>query len=365
MQRAYITENPHPPAERAKLAAAADGSTYSLAHGRWHPFFRMIQERRGYYDVFLISADGQVVYTVFKETDFATDLIRGQWRDTDLARIFARIRANPNGSAVAFSDFAPYAPSNGDPAGFIAAPVLADGRFLGAVVFQMPIDRINQVMQARAGMGETGEVYLVGIDRLMRTDSRFSQERTLLRQRVDTEAVRSAFNERAGTALMKDYRGEDVLSSYQTLTFEGARFAVIAEIDEGEVLAPVRATRNTLLVVGLVVLGFMALVGFLFARSMTRPLASLTAALNALAAGKLDVEIPGRERADEIGDIGRAVKRIEESAVEKAERERQMEEESRQRAAAERKRALDALADALEAEVGAVVKGVAAAATEL
>lgn len=51
----------------------------------------------------------------------------------------------------------------------------------GVIVFQLPIDRIIQTMTAnfgweKEGLGKTGEVYLVGQDRLMRSRSRFMIE---------------------------------------------------------------------------------------------------------------------------------------------------------------------------------------------
>src|SRR3546814_17761096 len=73
---------PHPVGERHKLDTANDGSAYSTSHARFHPWLREFLEARGYYDVFLISAKGDVVYTVFKESDFATNLETGEWKDS-------------------------------------------------------------------------------------------------------------------------------------------------------------------------------------------------------------------------------------------------------------------------------------------
>ena len=74
-------------------------------------------------------------------------------------------KSNSQPGSIAFTDFAPYAPSYGAPASFIAAPVMgANNSQVGALIFQMPIERINQIMQASEGMGESGETYLVGTD---------------------------------------------------------------------------------------------------------------------------------------------------------------------------------------------------------
>ena len=41
---------------------------------------------------------------------------------------------------------------------------------------QMPLDRVNEIMRERTGMGETGESYLVGPEKLMRSDSYLDPE---------------------------------------------------------------------------------------------------------------------------------------------------------------------------------------------
>ncbi len=206
---------------------------------------------RGYYDIFLFDADGNLVYTVFKESDFATNLVTGPWKDSDLGSAFRAARDNPRPGFQAFFDFKAYAPSNGAPAAFVSTPVLgADGHLLGVFAVQMPIGEMNTIMQDTAGLGETGETYLVGGDRLMRSNSRFSEEPTLLKRTVDTEAVRLALKGESDVALLPDYRGETVFSAYQPLTFAGVTWAMLAEIGEAELLAPVAAMRTFMLTAG-------------------------------------------------------------------------------------------------------------------
>ena len=74
----YLDQNPNPPGKKEELDLAPDGSLYSQAHGKYHPWFRQFLRERGYYDIFLFSADGQNVYTVFKELDFSTNLQSGE-----------------------------------------------------------------------------------------------------------------------------------------------------------------------------------------------------------------------------------------------------------------------------------------------
>ncbi len=95
-----------------------------------------------------------------------------------------------------------------------------------------------------------------------------------------------------------------------------------------------------------------------------RLLGELTQVMQDLAAGRLTVSVPGRERSDDIGVVARMVEVFKQNAI--AMRRLQEEQSQQQaRAAAERKSALLRLADAFEAEVLGVVRTVATAASQL
>ncbi len=375
LQRLYIDENPHPTGQKENLDLADDGSTYSSVHGRYHPWFRQFLRERSYYDIFLFDLEGNLVYTVFKELDYATNLMTGQWKDSDLGNVFRAARDNAASGVLAFFDFRPYAPSHGAPASFIAKAVRdAEGKVAGVLAFQMPIDRINAVMQISAGMGESGEAYIVGSDNLMRSDSRFSEESTILKTKIEGETVRLALEGKSGVQEVLDYRGVPVLSAYGPLAFQGTNFAVLAEVDVEEALAGVVTMRNISLVIGAIVLVVVALIGVLLARSVARPIALMTGAMGRLAEGDKSVEIPAQDRTDEIGEMAQAVQvfkdnaiRMEELAKEQAEAERQKADEAaeRQRAAEERAKRLDELIQAFDTEVSSALETVSSAANEM
>ena len=262
LQRIYIKDNPYPEGEKDNLELADDGSEYSDVHFRYHYWLRSFLLHRGVYDVFLMDPDGNLVYTSFKEWDYATNLVTGRWKATDLGRSFRAARDNPFPSFVAFFDFAPYEPSHGEPASFISAPVLDDaGAFLGVLVFQFPSSRINRIMQFTAGMGETGETYVVGGDFLMRSDSRFSEEPTVLETRVETATARLALAGETGMDVTPDYRGIPVYSAYGPLEFEDITWAVMSEMDESEILALGVELQRYMLAAGLGIGGLVGLVG--------------------------------------------------------------------------------------------------------
>jgi methyl-accepting chemotaxis protein len=310
LKQLYIDKNPNPAGEKIKLEDAGDGSAYSQTHRIYHPWLRKLVETSGYYDLFLIAPNGDVVYTAFKEQDFASNLATGQWKDTDLGAVFRAARDNAKEGYVAFSDLAPYAPSNGVPAGFIATPVLDGGQLVGVLAYQMPIGAIDKLMQDATGLGESGESYLVGKDLLMRSDSRFEKDPTILKAKVDTEAAHHVLNGETGSMISIDRHGMAVEVAYQPVEFEGVTWGVIAEIDSAEALAAVSSMRNYSLMGGAAVLAVITLLGFLLARSITRPIASATGAMEKLADGNDEIEIEGEERRDEIGAMWQAMRKL-------------------------------------------------------
>jgi len=255
LSRQYIGENPYPAGERDKLDTVDDMSYYSRDHRAFHNWAKRFREFFGYYDVFLISPRGDVIYTVAKETDFATNLKTGPYRASPLAEVFRRAIANP-AEAVTFSDFARYPPSDNAPAAFAGHAVLKDGKVIGVFAVQIPSDPLNELMHFTAGMGTTGETYLVGPDHLMRSQSRFISTPTLLETKVDNASVRDGEAGKSGAHIVADYRGIPVLSVYAPVDFGGQPFVLLAEIDEAEVLAE---TKPWLVYAAAAVSGFAAM----------------------------------------------------------------------------------------------------------
>jgi methyl-accepting chemotaxis protein len=243
----YVEQNPYPAGERGKFADAGDGSGYSSLHAKLHPLASLFVSERGYYDFFLISPTGDIFYSVEKEADFATNLYRGPYRDSGLAEVFKRALVYAETDQVAISDLSAYEASGGVPAMFAAKAMYGkEGELAGVIALQLPTDQIVDIMNFDAGMGETGETYLVGEDLLMRSDSRFSEESTILKVKVDTDAVARALKGEYGVEFTRDYRDVEVLSAYTSIPLGENTWAVMAEIDKAEVLENATSDRPML-----------------------------------------------------------------------------------------------------------------------
>ncbi|MFN3826115.1 MAG: methyl-accepting chemotaxis protein [Micavibrio sp.] len=356
LHKLYIEENPNPLGQKEKLDAANDGSLYSQTHASYHPWFRSFLNQRGYYDVFLFRPNGDLVYTVFKELDFATNLNTGRWKDTDLARVFNDALKNPKDNYQAFYDFKPYAPSNDVPASFIAQAILNDdGSVAGVIAFQMPIARLNAIMQVAAGMGETGETYIVGPDKLMRSDSRFSKESTILKTKVDTETVALGLKGEKGVAVINDYRGILVLSAYEPFEFKGTKWIIMAEMDEAEVMKPIINMKKSAVIWVMAAMLFVVIVAVFFAKGIAKPITNMSDAMRVLAQGNYNVVIPGLHLKDEIGSMAASVEVFKKNGLETLRLQKEQ-EQAKVRAEEEKRRMMNELADRFDQQVGKAIR---------
>ncbi|MEA1973044.1 MAG: cache domain-containing protein, partial [Candidatus Cloacimonadota bacterium] len=264
---------------------------------RYDAIVKGFAEATGYYDYFIIDKRGMIIHSAFKESDYKTNILTGKYKSSGLAKA---VKVAMNGD-VGFADFAPYAPSNGDPAGFIAAPILIKGKIDGVVALQISMEKIQNVMMERTGMGETGEAYLVGDDKLMRSDSFIdpvnhsvlASFKNPSKGSVDTKAVSEAISGKHGQEIIDDYNGNPVLSSWNFIDLPGdVRWALIAEIDKTEADLPMTNLRNIILIIVVIIIIGILIFSFLFATSINKGIQKVITQINNIVDdivnGKLD-----------------------------------------------------------------------------
>jgi methyl-accepting chemotaxis protein len=243
-----------------------------------HNFFENFIHTYGYYDFFLIDNNGDIFYTVTKEADYQTNLLTGAYNQSGLGKLYKKVR---NNKSFAMSDFSRYAPSNNEPAGFIALPYTNSSGVEIVIALQLSIEKINHLMQQRSGMGVSGESYLVGSDLLMRSDSfldpkahsvKASFAGNIKQNGVDTEAVKLALKGETGNKIIDDYNSNPVLSSYTPININGIEWVLLAEIDVAEAFLPVyKMYRNIFYIIVLCVLCII-IIALLTAKSILKPL---------------------------------------------------------------------------------------------
>jgi len=174
-QNILITKNIQPELNDSTPSSL---KSYVSWHDKEHTNFESYLQKFGYYDIYLINLQGDIVYSVFKEVDFGTNLLQGPYKNTNFADVYRKALNANNPEYAVLEDFEFYEPSYNAPASFIASPIFDKGKKVGVLVFQMPIDNINSIMTGDEqwesdGLGKTGETYLIGSDEKMRSISRF------------------------------------------------------------------------------------------------------------------------------------------------------------------------------------------------
>ncbi len=300
LQYWYIVNNENPVGSKQALDRADDESEYSTWHAYYHPRFRNLKQRFGYYDIFLIDVEAlNIVYSVEKEMDYGTSLLTGPYAKSGLAEVVKKVQDNPEAGAVQVVDFKAYTPSYHAPAAFFATAIFNGPHIVGILALQLPVDGINNVLTGNRnwradGLGKSGETFLVGSDRLMRSVSRFLIEdpegykkalleakisprkvnaiekfnTTILLQEVDTEASHHAIQGESGTQIVYDYRQTPVLSSYAPLRIEGLDWAIITKKDVNEVYQPIRDQRKKFIIAGVILVTLVTFIAVAFANRL-------------------------------------------------------------------------------------------------
>ncbi|MGC4154783.1 MAG: adenylate/guanylate cyclase domain-containing protein [Propionicimonas sp.] len=327
---------------------AGDGSAWSAVHAEVHPYFRAMVDRLDYEDVLLVDPSGRVVYSAYKGADFGADLIEGPLRLTNLGESVREAMREGIAGTVVFSDFADYPPSLGIPAAWAVTLVNDGDRLAGALAIELPIKRIEEVMTgsrnwADSGLGATGETYLVGPDRLMRSPARGLLEdpesfaaavtafgtpaadvermvetgSTLLLQSVDTEAVGLALAGQRGTVVGPGFLGRPTIAAYAPVSINGLRWVIVAEVGQSEAFAPVDRFTSGILISSAIIVLIVSVLSLIVARLVVRPLRRLREAAHRIAAGETDVVVDIGV-SDELADLAAAFNEMSRSLQVKA-----------------------------------------------
>jgi class 3 adenylate cyclase len=352
LQYHYLSNNPHPYGKKQELEESeSDQSSYGKIHETYHNAFERAVKIFGFEDVMLVDAESmEIVYSYQKTSEFATNLETGPYANTLMASKVRAMRGNNDRDDFKIADFEPYRPSLGKPMAFAVSPIFDGPQMIGLLVLQFPIDNFNKVLTgnfnwAEEGMGQTGETYLVGPDKTMRSRSRFMYEKPkdfvqLLRQSsvptsvveriekqgnvicampVESESVAAAFRGQKGIMVVNDYRGEETLSAYGPLELNSLRWAVITEKDLAEVEAPIHQLGRTVLIVASGMALAVTLLALMFSHLLTRPLRALTEGALRLGRGETDVKVRVKSR-DEFGELGRVFNQMSENIKQQTER---------------------------------------------
>ena len=261
------------------------------------PIFENFAQTYGYRDLKLVDSDGQVIFSVLRGEDYQQNLLTGSWREQPMGRLAQR---SLHSGKAHLGDLG-INPQTGEPSQFLASPVYSDGELTALLLLELPIAPLNQVMQTRQGLGEAGETYLVGSDGLLRSDSvRFPSQQAPRAQQPGTtlqgESIERALRGETGRLRETGLDGQQALKAFVPLQFDDQHWALVAEMDQAQAFAPVRALMLQILLLGLLTMAAVAIATWLVSRSVMRPLGgepqNMAQLAQQLAAGQLQLSHP-------------------------------------------------------------------------
>ena len=227
-------------------------------------------DRYGYRDVYLIAPDGFVLYSNRKKEDLGA-VAKGA-----LDNIFQKTIRGKN---TAFGDYRIYL---NEVSPFLATPVLDDdGKTIAILSVMLSTDKITEIMYERSGMGKTGELYIVGEDRHLRTDiftnKSFSVKSSFFEDRkIDTHSVKEALNGKMGDEVLIDFDSKEVLVAYSNVKVFDTNWAVISRFEFSEIEDIIAHFNIRFVIVGAIISIFVLILAFYLSKFFSRPLLKIT-----------------------------------------------------------------------------------------
>jgi methyl-accepting chemotaxis protein len=314
--KAYFQPEGSTPADRARLTGEGSKSVYGFRHEPMHASIAAVWRNGGYGDIYVVDASGNVAYSVTKSDDFLVNINEGALAGNGLAETVKAAATAGLGQPV-IGSFAPYAVAANVPAVFVAQAVPsahAPDTASGYVIIRLDVGFFDAVLGARGGLGETGQTYLVSGAGQVLSNKPLVAESTALVDVLDVDLTPASSGAPIGMRLAGT-GGTEMLAAAARLDAFGGQWFVVAERTVAESLAAVDAMSTSMMVGTFVIAGLAALIGILFSRGVIRKIGRLTRTMQTLAKGDHSVTVEGADKADEIGEMARAVEVFRENAL--------------------------------------------------
>lgn len=257
----------------------------------------------GYYDLFVISIDGDIVFSVEHEADFATNLFEGPYKKTGLAEVTRDALAVLE---TGVSDFAFYKPS-GKSAAFLATPILVDGKLIGVLALQVDIDHVLSVASDSVGMGRTGEILIAHTlnDRIefigqLKYQDKLDNMREIKMNSSLSIPMQDALSGESGGGARTDYRKEKVTAVWRYLPV--FRWGLVVKKDEQETFLVVRQMNRWRWILFAFILLTILGAAYFLGNKIVQPIRNLIQASKKIASGDFRYRVKV-ENNDEAGQL--------------------------------------------------------------
>jgi nitrate/nitrite-specific signal transduction histidine kinase len=196
-----------------------------------------------------------------------------------------------------------YSLSLGKMTAVISSPVISNGTVLGVIAGTAGLQGLNDIMIERAGLGSTGETYLVGSNHHLLTELR-DQRYSIPDAYIRTKAANAAVDEfSSGSDVYSNYNNKTVIGVYRWLP--ELKVALLAEQEEEEALYSTMLALKLIGGVAFLAIILAILIALFLTSTIIKPLAELAATAKVVADGNFEKTVAVK-RNDEIGIVARA-----------------------------------------------------------
>ncbi|WP_135078949.1 methyl-accepting chemotaxis protein [Terasakiella sp. SH-1] len=348
------------PKERAAISGTGLKDMYSWRHSGLHSTFEVAWRTAELSDIYIVSAQGEFIYSVTKSDAFLKTL--DDLADTPLAKI-AKDAFKLKQNEATFVNFTPYDSGYDKVSAFWAQPVYPqfinkNTKPIAVVIYRMSSAQVSKMLSDKEDDGSLQDNFLIASDGKLRSNRLKKDGPLALSYKLEDNLVKEMTEQKKGNLTFNVPTGKEI-AAYEGFIAENIPYFVIAAQTEEQALAAIHKMGRSILLVGLFSMLVIAITMVYLGLRLTRPIEALAGAVDQLAHNDFSIEVPGVDRADEIADIAKSIDVFKENSI----RMRQLEtehEEAEKRTALEKKQLMDELAGKFEQEVGSLIKSLSA-----
>jgi methyl-accepting chemotaxis protein len=267
-------------------------------YNKYSDYTELYANEYNYTDIIFVSKEGNIVFSAKNKFDLGINI-----KEFGLNDFFMSAE-----NGFGFTDFI-YSDILKEPVMFIGKPVFNEDKSVGFVVFIINMQPLNDIVHEKVGLGESGEIYIVGSDNKMRSRTYLNDDLDILSQAsivtdVDTGASVEKLDKKSRMEIITDYNGKSVLSSYSDIDVYGMKWGIMAKINFEEALKSAFTIRKIIIMSISITFFIIIIVSVFFSNYISKPLKRLTKIMKKRNLNE-KVSVDLMKRKDEVGILTR------------------------------------------------------------
>jgi len=332
-QFAFIQLNESPFGEKYNLRDPDNETALASKHSENYETLFNFYKKLGAADILLVDAKGYVVYSTQKNIEFATNLINGPFKNTDLGQAYHKAMKAEDSAFSMMTNFNAHLGNFNKQASFIISPIQdleEEDAFeiLGTMIIKIYPAELNNIISSdqqweSIGLGKSGDIFLVGPNKTTYSSRRsfIENKKSFLtqlnqsginKQVIDTiqkqnnnvgilpiksQAAIEALKGKSGISIENNIFNKETLLAYAPIKAFGLQWAIISELTTTEAFAANKILSNTLLLTSISIVAIMVLlailIGVIFSLQLVKPIIKLDKSIQYVdAESDLTHEIP-------------------------------------------------------------------------